>query len=289
MSIPSKTEAYRFAESSFFRSYNDVDFYVEDEAFEFFYLALFKRTFSAVKIRQIFPLGGKEKCLDHARCNRGSLKRSVYLLDLDYDDLLDCQDKLDGVFYLDEYSIENYLVDHAGFVSYFMTVRPRLRFKDVEELVKVDTLIQEFVSNYKELYAHLFLAHKHALPDIRTFSSPLERFCVKSRLIECCPLKASAYQAKILNCLSKLQPDLDLEPELEGAREIFSEGRRRCPGKHILRALLDEVGKCLRVTTKVSLDSAMVIIAKDCDLVELESVFANIKNYLAQQDDGDND
>ena len=98
-SVPQYSDGYRYAKSAFYSQFNDVDFYVEDAWQENLYLCILGRLFPRLKIENIHPLGGKENVIQHARANT-SIRKSVYLLDKDFDDLLGKLQERTNIFFL---------------------------------------------------------------------------------------------------------------------------------------------------------------------------------------------
>src|ERR1035441_10098210 len=86
-SIPGFSSGYQYAQSVFYVQFNDVDFYVEDAEQENFYFCILKKLFPDVRFENIYPLGGKPHVIAHATNNQAE-RKSVYLLDKDFDDLL---------------------------------------------------------------------------------------------------------------------------------------------------------------------------------------------------------
>ena len=107
-SFPSFSVGYRDAQSVFYEQFNDVDFFVEDEEQENFYYSILNKLFPGVQIEKITPLRGKPHVIQHAKNNHAK-RKSVYIVDKDFDDLLGKIYKQPNLFYLDKYSIENNL------------------------------------------------------------------------------------------------------------------------------------------------------------------------------------
>jgi hypothetical protein len=73
-SIPARSKWGLAARDVFLEQFNDVNFYVEDEKQENFYLEVFRTLFPKIAIAQIFGLGGKRRC---ARAFKGPSQRSA--------------------------------------------------------------------------------------------------------------------------------------------------------------------------------------------------------------------
>lgn len=111
----------------FNKQFNDIIIYVEDSGKEGIYLVIFKKILKSLnlKVDNIFTCGGKEKVIDKYFEEKNDNKTRIYLLDRDFDKLLYKDipgermkgktylelNSLEGVFYLDKYSIENYFIE----------------------------------------------------------------------------------------------------------------------------------------------------------------------------------
>src|SRR5688572_10690170 len=126
-SIPSRSSAGLAARDIFYEQFNTVHFYVEDEHEENLYLEILTRLFPTVRITQIFPLRGKQNVLAHAQdpVNAPRAGKSVYILDKDFDDLLGHIVKQENIFYLDRYSIENFLCEEDAVVQIALEAQPK--------------------------------------------------------------------------------------------------------------------------------------------------------------------
>ena len=64
--IPGFSDEYKSARNVFYHQFNDVDFYVEDEEQENFYLCILKKLFPDVRLENIYALRGKQNAIRHA-------------------------------------------------------------------------------------------------------------------------------------------------------------------------------------------------------------------------------
>lgn len=70
----------------FYDEFNDVHFYVEDIDQENLYESILRKLFPEHTIARIFPLGGKPSVIAHL--SQSNSTRGIYILDKDFDDLL---------------------------------------------------------------------------------------------------------------------------------------------------------------------------------------------------------
>ena len=91
----------------------DVIFFFEDEGYESVYEKLISRMFPQLRSVAVICLGGKTKCVAKAKETPKSNRKIpyIFILDKDFDDLLNGVELIPNVYYLQKFSIENYLVD----------------------------------------------------------------------------------------------------------------------------------------------------------------------------------
>ena len=107
-SIPTKNDAYKLGLDIFYVQFNEIFFYIEDEDQENFYFCILKKLFPDVVFEKIFPLGGKNAVIEESEKYLID-KKKVFIVDKDYDDILNRLVRNPNLFYLDRYSIENYV------------------------------------------------------------------------------------------------------------------------------------------------------------------------------------
>ena len=125
--LPTRSADGLAALDVFYSEFNEINFYVEDADQENLYEVILRRLFPGVKVDRIFPLGGKDAVLRHASssANENLPAFRAYILDKDFDDLLEKKVTRPNVFYLDRFCIENYLLDENAFVEIVIESLPR--------------------------------------------------------------------------------------------------------------------------------------------------------------------
>lgn len=123
--LPEYSLEGRFVLDTFHLEYVTAFFYFEDAEHESVYERLLHRIFPKIKKFQVICLGGKTKVLEKAREPRERDKKSIFVLDKDYDDLLGHVEVLPDVYYLHKYSIENYFSDVASLLHVVVDEMPR--------------------------------------------------------------------------------------------------------------------------------------------------------------------
>jgi hypothetical protein len=158
-SIPRKSNSYLFGQSAFFRQFNDIDFYVEDEDQESLYKEILSKLIPEVRFVKVFPLNGKPNLLKHAATN-SSTRKSVYLADKDFDDLLKKKIPLNNIIYLERYSIENYLVESSALMKLIISCKPRLTDQRIADKISLDNFIQDAIKEANNICLLYFLVQK---------------------------------------------------------------------------------------------------------------------------------
>ena len=159
-SIPANSQAGLAARDVFFATFNDVNFYVEDEGQENLYAEILGRLFPKLKIEQIFPLGGKKAlvahCLDPA--NKAGEKRAIYIADKDFDDLLGTIFSAPNLFYLDLFCIENYLLEDKAVLQLAVENQPREPRARLARELAFDTFLSDCHRSLDPLFRAFFVA-----------------------------------------------------------------------------------------------------------------------------------
>jgi hypothetical protein len=229
-SIPTRSAAGLAARDIFFTQFNEVNFYVEDNEQENLYLEILGRLFPRLRITQIFGLGGKANLLKHARdpVNAANAGKSVYILDKDFDDLLG-HVVIDqpNVFYLDRYSIENYLVEEQALVQIALESNPRSRREDLRRDLAFKDFYAACLSSLKVLCAHFFAVQRFAL-GIPNAAQKMEAFSKAGKPWEVDPLAVAKYtrmvtdatiQAKIFSDAQAVAAFLETAIPRKGPRD----------------------------------------------------------------------
>jgi len=141
-SIPTKSKAHLNAESIFYVQFNSISFYIEDKDSENFFFEILKKIFPKIRLGKIFPLNGKDNVLIHSALNLDD-KTKVYIVDKDFDDLLDQKKARANLFYLKRYSIENFLLEKNALIEYIISEKPRLTKNDISRSIQLEKKINQ--------------------------------------------------------------------------------------------------------------------------------------------------
>ena len=128
--LPTKSSSFLAGQDVLYGQFNDINFYVEDQDQESFYETTLKKLFPDIRIEKIFPLGSKDLVVNAAKLTTTD-KKKVYIVDKDFDDILNTKEAIPNLFYLKQYSIENYLTEETAIQKLIIEEKPKLKAPDI--------------------------------------------------------------------------------------------------------------------------------------------------------------
>lgn len=171
----------------FYRRFNDIDFFVEDEGNEYFYRELLSQLLGEdIKVSRVFALGGKSKILKRFRDYKRSGKTTseFYILDGDFDELLGSKINDDNLYYLDEYCIENYLLEEEAVCIILKEESPENSIEDFKEKIKFKDWLIENVNKLAPLYACYFYIQDNIPGQENTGKGVKPFFCNQTKKVK---------------------------------------------------------------------------------------------------------
>jgi Protein of unknown function (DUF4435) len=282
-SIPARSKWGLAARDVFLEQFSEINFYVEDENQENFYLEVFTRLFPKIHISQIFGLGGKANVLEHSSdpANAARQVRSIYVLDKDFDDLLGKIQRRDNVFYLDKYCIENYLFDEDALVAIAIECHPKkTREQHLGELAFA-AFLSRATSSLEPLFRLFFAVQKLEL-GIRNCDRKPEEFSNKHKVWTVSSAAVARYREDVLTCaleLNKVRNEADLQMLLDNCFPIHGPADRNISGKFILGLLFHYLRHKLQIGN-ISKDSLRYRLARNGSLADLRSLRSRINRRL---------
>lgn len=278
-SFPSLDEDYLDAQDIFYFQFNDIDIYVEDIDQE----ELYKEIFSKIlpyKIGQIFPLGGKSRVIDKAMVNR-HVKRKIFVVDKDFDDLHGKIVKLSNLFYLDKYCIENYLITKSAIVNFLKEEFPKMPINEIEDELKFDDLYKNTIGELTELFIYFFLIQKLGLP-MENCSCTVDKFLDEK-------VRCKIDDAKCLKFMEEIQQQCELfglkvsiideKKALSTKFNNLEDVEPHIPGKHLLALFFRKTSTSFKITRMPNKDSLYYRLAKSSGFENLNTLKDNIMNY----------
>src|SRR5581483_5290310 len=143
----------------------------------------------------------------------------AYIVDRDFDDLLEKTFDHPNVFYLDRFCLENFLLERRALVEIVIENHPKKKRDDIENaLPMIDDQLSSFYESLRPLFCLFFCAQYFDL-SVKNCSSPPEAFCKPKRLWEVDgdavnrleeTLKAAAQQKQIEPPLTEPRTDIRL-------------------------------------------------------------------------------
>ena len=282
-SIPSKSPSFLKGVSILFGSFNDVDFYVEDEGKENFYYLIFRKLFPEMKITKIFPLGGKQYVIQEAAKHTGNLKK-VFIADKDFDDLLGKIVVLPNLFYLQRYSIENYLPSEETIIEYVIGESPAMRRDQVKETLSFNSRLHAASLLFHELTVLFILIQYWNLSYDNTSIAP-ERF-FKLANDEVKNEEYLRYKHGLESDLRARDGRVKMNSQVGKIRSKFklnswSDTECHIPGKYVVKYFKFNIERLFNLTQR-NIDSFCYHLAKGNDFANLEFLKTGVSNYISQ-------
>jgi hypothetical protein len=277
--LPSRSADGLAALDVFYDEFNDVHFYVEDAEQENLYELLLKEAFPGLTITRIFPLGGKEAVIQHARLNPvGSMgPYGAHIVDKDFDDLLGTIVPFPHLFYLDRYCIENYLIQSDAVVEIVVESNPRKKRTNIEGELDLQSTTARMLDELRPLFALFYCVQRFQL-GLENCGTKPERFCVDATRWRICETALNGYRDEVVAAAARagIAPPL-LDPLLDGRIAHVTTADSQClvSGKFI-GAMLHHYVKSKFSLGTMTLDSFIYRLAKNGDRSALKPVTTRI-------------
>lgn len=268
----------------FLFEFNDLLLYVEDREQENLYLQIFKKIVPGTRVENIFPLDGKENILNHCRDNPVSRKPAFYLVDMDYDDLLNKIESDDRIIYLRRYSIENYFFEIDSIIDLIVSEHPRISRADVQTHLYFDRFITSTLVAIRPLVRAFFLTQLHDAGE-KGCGLAIESFTTQHRyLID--KEKVEKYEGKLFEKLRQKNLYNSLE-EMRAAGDRFisydlKDIFHRACGKHLLSLLSHWLSEHWGVKN-ITHDSFSYRLASNCTFDSLKYISDRVIRKFAPE------
>lgn len=282
-SIPAKNESYKSGEDIFYVQFNDVFFYIEDEDQENLFFCILKNLFPKIRIEKIFPLGGKDNVIKESRNNIGN-NQKVYIVDKDFDDILGRIEESPNLFYLERYSIENYLLENNAIVEYIIGEKPRLKRTDVSDQFDFDNCISTIGTTISSL-VHLHLVVQCNCPQMKNVSLNHEKFVqFSSRSFSLKNAQIEQYKADIQTSLKQFDGRLTVNGQQKKMYLLIKFNTTELcithiPGKYLIKMLKKFIETLFGLASR-NIDSFCYRVAENCEFKSLQYLQINIKQYI---------
>lgn len=263
--FPEATSSFLRGQDILYQQFNDVDFYVEDTGKEYFYYHILRRLLPGVKLTKIFPLGGKKNVVLEAKNNRRS-KRKIYLVDLDFDDVLDRKQSVRNLVYLERYSIENYLFGKNAVYEQIREKTPGFSDADIASRFNYELVLRQIEDFLSQVAKAAIVIQRFQLGV--TYYNPIKPdYDAFVRNGYSLPPRVSAFLTTVEKALKQKDGRYSIEAKIrqESRRVHGRRGRDYIPGKWIL-ALMQSILRGKGLVVQKDLTSFSYSLAKDIDL-----------------------
>ncbi|MDQ0782230.1 DUF4435 domain-containing protein [Chryseobacterium sp. W4I1] len=277
--LPILSDSFLRGQNILYRQFNDVEFYIEDTEQENLYYHILKNLFSDVKFEKIFPLNGKKNVKDDCILNIGN-KNKVYIVDKDFDDILNKTELYDNLFYLKGYSIENLLISKKSFYELIKEKSPKLKDNDIDLLYSHTSVLNNILC-LKELAIIFIIIQKFELGEQYYNINTSRDFNINTDF----SYKGSFIPDYISDIEYKLRLGdrrLTLKGQAKKYKRYFrntDDVIRNVPGKHLL-IIINDLLKSKNLIMQYSLESLTYKLAKEVDISNFTELKTNIEHYI---------
>lgn len=264
----------------FYDGFNDINFYVEDIDQENLYMVILNKIFVNYKISRIFPLGGKTAVIAHAHSeNAGKVSGyRAYLIDRDFDFMLNKEVSHPNIFYLDWHCIENYLIEPDAILEVVIENRPKTKRQEAAERLDLESAAEEIYKNLRTIFVLHYCVQRLNV-GIKNCGKKSEEFCKPEKQWEIKFEKVNSYIAEIVNAAKEVKVYPPLEDPLNDERmktACGEENERLVSGKYVMAMIFHYI-KSIYPMGPTTFDSFVYRTAKNCTLLPMKSLADKIK------------
>lgn len=281
-SFPTKGDNYLLGQDVLWSQFNDINFYVEDVNQENFYFLILKKLFPSIKLNRIFPLGGKDNVILEANKSLRN-KKKVFILDLDFDEILNKKQNIKNLFYLERYSIENYLIENDAIFELIREENPKIKTAEIKAKFNLSTFANECSNVLSLLSCQFLLINKYGLglpylniePN-RDCDFLSTTFSIKAPVI-------NPYLNEVENKLRILKPRLKYSTQVSNHMKHFKSASNcliNIPGKYLINLLKIRLKKLFSFCQTTS-ETFAYRLTKNCNFQALEYLKLDIIKYTS--------
>jgi len=182
----------------FLAEYSDVVFYFEDADYEPVYEKLISIIAPEHFSTSVFCLGGKTEVLKKAKTENDISKPRVFIVDKDFDDILNEKQHLTGLIYLERYCLENYLLSMKAIASVIIDRFTLSAAAFHAKCADYDVFLKRLLLRYEEL-TRLFIVSRKFRLKIPTTGLEIDELVAGEQIADILPDDIiSAYKEKLL-------------------------------------------------------------------------------------------
>lgn len=284
-SIPVKSDAFKMAENVFYIQFNQVNFYVEDDFCENLYFCVLKNLFPEIKFEKIFPLGGKDNVIKEARENLDSSNK-IYIVDKDFDDILNKKEVVDNLFYIERYSIENFFLEEEAIVEYIIENLPRLSREKILTQFSLKSVVEKF-GDFMNILIYAFIIVQEKELGIKNVKYSWREFCEIDQNLEFVERgsKVVEYINQVNGKIKDFNSRMTFNGQIKNVKKkvninCYDSYLKHVPGKYLIDAVNEYLKKKYHLPSS-NLDSCCYRVAKNCNFESLSKFKLNIEMYIA--------
>jgi len=266
----------------FYASYNNINIFVEDEDDEIFYEELLQKLVdNRVQIARVFGVGGKQNLLnklsEYIENPKG--ENSFFIADGDFSRIINaCPQQNQRLHILDEYDIENYLLEEHAICIVIQEENPSNSLGKWKELLNFPTWLEETVNSLTPLFVCFIVIQKYDLGEAN-INVGIGEFITAGRPPLLDVSKIDAYVARFRKDHGKQIANIVREMSAT-QKKMGNTWRERkkyiCGKKYLFPLLLFEIrGHCGRSLNRESLRFRLV---KHCKFDSLSPLQQQIEN-----------
>jgi hypothetical protein len=279
-SFPKRSLQALASQDVFWTQFNEVNFYVEDEKKEHFYLKILQKLFYGVRISKIFPLGGKTRVVEQAATALDD-KTRVFIVDNDFDSILNQVVDYKNLFYLKRYSIENYLIEEEAIYELTLEHDTTLSFENFQRTFNYSDFENDCVSVLQPLSCAFLTICRYSLGISYVGINPAHHCDVSSRPTRLKLELFNEFYGTIDARLKAKNVPMTMTEALDNSSQSISTGKEcleRIPGHYLLVFLKYRLERTFK-GYQMTLDSFMFRLAKNSKFESLEYLRKSISDY----------
>jgi hypothetical protein len=280
--FPELTDSFLAGQDILYKQFNEIEFYVEDFEQEHFYFNILKKLFPDIEFDKIFPLNGKKNVVDSSKLSISD-KSKVYIVDLDFDDLLEIKETNTNLFYLEKYSIENHLISKDAIFELIREKNAKLKNAEIEALFNFETLLIESKDHLEKLSCCFFINQKYSLGIKHLCIEPAREFDLSQSVPTYRNNIITDYFNQINNQIIAHNNTYTIDTEIQKFINFFNTIENaliNIPGKFLLNIIKSKLER-MKLIYQVTLNSFTYKLSKEFNVNELEYLKIKISDYIA--------
>ena len=133
--------------------YNDIDVYVEDDTCRNMWVSIINSVLEGIaRIQTVISLEGKHSVIDACEKDVDYSRPKIYIIDGDFDFIFKEPPKLDRLFRLNVYCVENLLFSKEAIIEVAFQSDINTPKIKIEEKICFNELVNELVNGFRELF-----------------------------------------------------------------------------------------------------------------------------------------